>query len=89
MTDKTPAEMLRSWARAYRIGPKEYRFPSDPEAEFFPVDMEVAADELERLTEALEDVANHKPGTPGLSFPSLELLIASAVGCAESALKRG
>lgn len=36
------ARLLRGWAKAYRDTP-EYRFPSDPNAEFFPVDLERAA----------------------------------------------
>lgn len=43
-----PEKILRGWAKAYRETP-EYRFPSDPSAEFFPVDMETAADEIVRL----------------------------------------
>lgn len=50
-----PENLLRSWAKAYRETP-EYRFPSDPGAEFFPVDMEAAADEIERLRAALNSI---------------------------------
>lgn len=39
------AGLLRGWAKAYRDTP-EHRFPSDPHAEFFPVDLERAADLL-------------------------------------------
>lgn len=39
------AGLLRGWAKAYRDTP-EHRFPSDPHAEFFPVDLECAADLL-------------------------------------------
>lgn len=49
IAERTPAETLRAWAKAYREGPASLRFPSDPNAEFFPVDMEAAADEIERL----------------------------------------
>lgn len=53
---------LRSWAAAYREAPAEYRFPSDPKAEFLPPDLDVAADEIERLrtqiAEALEFTAD-------------------------------
>jgi hypothetical protein len=45
MGDETPEKLLRAWAKAYRDSP-EHRFPSDPHAEFFPVDLEVAADEI-------------------------------------------
>lgn len=45
----TDIDKLRAWAKAYRDGPAECRFPSDPNAAFFPVDMEHAADEIERL----------------------------------------
>jgi hypothetical protein len=41
------AALLRAWAKAYRDAP-EHRFPSDPHAEFFPQDLESAAQELER-----------------------------------------
>jgi hypothetical protein len=59
MTDRTspesesaddPVNILRGWARAYRDSP-QHRFPSDPDAEFFPVDLEAAANEIERLRE--------------------------------------
>lgn len=48
MFEKTREEILRGWAKAYRDTP-EHRFPSDPHAEFFPVDLEAAADEIEHL----------------------------------------
>lgn len=48
------ASVLRTWAIAYRAAPKELRFPCDPNAEFFPVDMERAADELERKSVDLD-----------------------------------
>lgn len=44
-------ETLKAWARAYRDSP-QYRFPCDPHAEFFPIDMENAAAEIERLRAA-------------------------------------
>lgn len=50
-----PEKLLRGWAKAYRDSP-EYRFPSDPSAEFFPVDMENAANEIERLRGALKEI---------------------------------
>jgi|SRR6185312_201775 len=53
--DEWPEKLLRGWATSYRETP-EYRFPSDPSAEFFPVDMEAAADEIERLR-AIETAA--------------------------------
>jgi hypothetical protein len=56
MFEKTPEEILRGWAKAYRDTP-EHRFPSDPHAEFFPVDLEASADEIERLRKALEEIA--------------------------------
>ncbi len=43
---------LREWAKAYRETP-EHRFPSDPHAEFFPIDLENAADEIGQLRSAL------------------------------------
>jgi hypothetical protein len=46
-----PVTLLRAWADAYRDTP-EHRFPSDPDAEFFPVDLEAAANEIERLRAA-------------------------------------
>lgn len=42
---------LRKWAQAYRDHP-EHRFPSDPDAEFFPQDLEAAATEIDRLRAA-------------------------------------
>ncbi len=42
-------DRLRGWAQAYRDGPKEMRFSSDPHGEFFPPDMEAAAAEITRL----------------------------------------
>jgi hypothetical protein len=57
-----PEKLLRGWAKSYRETP-EYRFPSDPSAEFFPVDMEAAADEIERLRAALESLTEDPPAT--------------------------
>jgi hypothetical protein len=51
--DQSPEALLRAWAKAYRDTP-EHRFPSDPHAEFFPVDLEYAADRIEELTKALK-----------------------------------
>lgn len=48
MRNRLPEDILRAWAKAYRDTP-EHRFPSDPNAEFFPQDMEWAASELEDL----------------------------------------
>lgn len=48
--EQTPEALIRGWAKAYRDTP-EHRFPSDPHAEFFPVDLDAAADEIKRLTE--------------------------------------
>ena len=48
------AHLLRAWAAAYRASP-EHRFPSDPHAEFFPVDLETAAAEIDRLRAEKED----------------------------------
>lgn len=45
--------ILRGWAKAYRDTP-EHRFPSDPNAEFFPIDLEAAANEIERLRKAVD-----------------------------------
>jgi hypothetical protein len=54
--------VLRGWAKAYRNTP-EHRFPSDPHAEFFPVDLEAAADEIERLANALYRISDARmPG---------------------------
>jgi hypothetical protein len=44
--EREAARILRGWAKAYRDTP-EHRFPSDPNAEFFPVDLENAADLLD------------------------------------------
>ncbi len=52
-----PEKLLRGWAQAYRDSP-EYRFPSDPSAEFFPVDMDEAAKEIERLRSQVETLQN-------------------------------
>lgn len=49
------ADILRAWAKAYRDHP-EHRFPLDPDAEFFPADLEFAASELDRL--ALFDMSH-------------------------------
>jgi hypothetical protein len=57
MVEKTPEQLLRGWAKAYRDTP-EHRFPSDPHAEFFPVDLEAAADEIKRMRKALKSIAN-------------------------------
>ena len=46
-----------------------------------------AAEEIENLCQALEDVTAHKPGTPGLHYDSLAGLIDSAVGVAKAALQ--
>lgn len=43
---------LRGWAKAYRDTP-EHRFPSDPDAEFFPLDLDCAAEALERSSDDL------------------------------------
>lgn len=55
------ARRLEAWARAYRNGPAEYRFPSDPAGEFFPPDLDASAAlirqqaaEIEQLREALK-----------------------------------
>jgi hypothetical protein len=40
------ATNLRGWAIAYRNNP-QFRFPSDPDAEFFPFDLELAASLLD------------------------------------------
>lgn len=48
MPEQSIADILRAWAKAYRDHP-EHRFPSDPDAEFFPVDLDFAASELDRL----------------------------------------
>lgn len=51
-----PVTILRGWAKAYRDSPA-HRFPSDPNAEFFPVDLECAANEIEHLRAALTENA--------------------------------
>lgn len=48
-----------------------------------------AADEIERLRDDMKRIADHRPGTPGLTYPSLEALIESAVGIAEASLRDG
>lgn len=50
------ADTLRKWAMTYRCGPVEHRFPSDPDAEFFPVDLEYAASLLSRQQPAGEAI---------------------------------
>jgi hypothetical protein len=51
-----PELTLRGWAMAYRAAPVEYRFPSDPNADFFPRDMECAADRIRVLEAALTKI---------------------------------
>src|SRR5690242_14043458 len=61
----TPIEIARGWAAAYRDpARKAERFPCDPDAEFFPRDMDLVADALEktqaeiaRLRAALERIS--------------------------------
>lgn len=43
--------------------------------------------EIERLKEALRDVVAHKPGTPGLHYDSIEVLLMNVIGQAEFALQ--
>ncbi len=45
--DLTPLDMVRGWAAAYRQGPRDARFPSDPDADFFPHDMDMVAAKIE------------------------------------------
>ncbi len=40
-------DIVHGWAKAYREGPREARFPSDPDAEFFPRDMDAIAVKIE------------------------------------------
>lgn len=54
-----PALTLRAWAKAYRDWPMEFRFLSDPHAEFFPRDLDRAADVIERLRAALREVRGY------------------------------
>jgi hypothetical protein len=54
--DGNPGLTLRCWAKAYRENP-QHRFPSDPDAEFLPRDLDAAADEIERLRAALEQIS--------------------------------
>lgn len=54
-----PETLLRGWAKAYRDSP-EHRFPSDPHAEFFPVDLEAAAARISELEGALRDLFEHE-----------------------------
>jgi hypothetical protein len=49
----TASETLRGWAKAYRETP-EHRFPCDPNAEFFPQDLDFAADALDAKDNAKE-----------------------------------
>lgn len=52
----SPLAIVQGWARAYREGPRDARFPSDPDAEFFPRDMDMVAGQLiadEKLIVAL------------------------------------
>jgi hypothetical protein len=42
-----PLDIVQGWARAYREGPPEARFPSDPNAEFFPRDMDAVAAKID------------------------------------------
>lgn len=49
-TDAQRAErLLRGWAKGYREGKREHRFPSDPDGEFFPVDLDYAANVISAL----------------------------------------
>jgi hypothetical protein len=79
-----PEKLLRGWAKAYRETP-EYRFPSDPSAEFFPVDMESAADEIERLRGALTQFVAACDTAPPTS---LMIEIGMACNVARAALSR-
>ncbi len=45
--DLVPLEIARGWATAYREGPRDARFPSDPDAEFFPRDMDLIVAKIE------------------------------------------
>lgn len=69
MPDQSPEGLLRAWAKAYRETP-EHRFPSDPHAEFFPVDLEFAATEIARFRAA----AHVRPfyGAECPSYPACE-----------------
>lgn len=97
------AYILRSWAKAYRDGPAEHRFPSDPHAEFFPGDldraafqMERQADEIEKLRKAvkpfaaLADIAARTPGDCvfGTWNVSYSDLIRAAAAYESAAVKR-
>ena len=79
-----PEKLLRGWARAYRETP-EYRFPSDPSAEFFPVDMESAAEEIERLRSAITQFVAACDTAPPTS---LMIEIGMACKAARAALAR-
>jgi hypothetical protein len=68
--EKAMEHTLRAWAKAYRKGPKGYRFPSDPDAEFFPFDMDDAADEIKRLRAILMNAPEPIPATCGSSDPA-------------------
>jgi len=58
--DGRPAKTLRAWAKAYQEAPIRYRFPSDPNAEFFPRDMEDAAGRIDRLENAIKQYLSHQ-----------------------------
>lgn len=73
-TDGDATVTLLAWAKAYREEPHELRFPSDPNAEFFPRDMEFAATEIERLRYIIGALVEwrDKPWSPkGISVAGL------------------
>jgi hypothetical protein len=77
--DGNAAATLRAWAKAYLETPA-LRFPSDPDAEFFPRDMEFSAAKIERLTaknerlrSVIEElVLRHDIGDGGMSVASFD-----------------
>jgi hypothetical protein len=56
LSERSASDLLRQWAKAYRNGPRELRFPSDPDAEFFPCDMEKVATAIDALTARVKEL---------------------------------
>lgn len=63
----TLKQILREWAAAYRTQP-QYRFPSDPNAEFFSQDLDAAANEIKRLRTAIKWALGEGPDENGMWF---------------------
>ena len=66
--EPTPTEIARRWAAAYRDpARKAERFPCDPDAEFFPRDMDLVADALEKTQAELARLRADNDALRGLN----------------------